>query len=248
MPAFGLLGGEAVCYIFSRYSGSGNVQDESGNGNHGTIGSSCSISGSGVVLTQGYNQFISPQTKVLSGASQLTISMWVSDTSSGFISPRFAANSLGATEVYLTDASGILSCKIETSNGAVTAQGTIQQYPRSSAGLHHIAVTYDGTEIQLYVNGNTDGSAVSQTGSVTSSTRLETFGATNSSTIPWSPYPYSSIIGSIQDCRIWNDRALSAADIAFLATAPEVEVEVAVASGILTPWLESLVGSGNVTV
>jgi len=209
-----LIGDETVAYLFDRYSGSGNVQDESGNGNHGVILGDSSISGSELILPSG-SSGIEVLNSVLTGASAFTVSFWLEDVSgSGFFHshlfktiPSHPGISLFA---YANFMGGTTSYQISSSVAYAEATGTNDTH--ADGNSHHHCLTYDGSYVRLYIDGVYDPPSGASpvdptplTGSLPTFTSGEQFGSAN-------------CVGNMQDCRIWNDRAITASEVAFLAS------------------------------
>lgn len=115
-----------------------------------------------------------------------------------------------AYQYLLQAASGYLMFNL---NGGFPAPIELTTPLPSAGAWHHVAGTFDGSKIALYL----DGTVVTQrvaTGSIVSSTNQLNIGA-----ILGPPNPYGFFTGAIGDVRIYN-RALTSQEIQFLASPP----------------------------
>jgi len=147
----------------------------------------------------------------------LTLSAWIKCTSPGAVGPGI----LSKGEINTGEAYGLYvkygdqtkaAAYIKTGGIWRTIEGATKTI--NDGVWHHVAMTYDGAHVALYVDGALDVAAVAATGAVNTNTRLLCIGA----------YPRAAGIdtssvfnGAIDDARIYT-RALSAPEIAALYT------------------------------
>jgi chitodextrinase len=191
-------------YTFDAGSGT-VVADLSGNGNNGTMtGATWSTGRYGGGMTfDGSSALVQvPSSSTLNPGAQLTLAAWIrpSGTQSGWrtIMQRqpdayFLNASTGAGN-NVPGGGGTINGNIHAMNGTTAAP--VNQWT-------HVAMTYDGTSLRLFVNGvqvSTDGAG----GSVQASTNPLWIGGN----VPYGEH----FAGVIDEARVYN-RALSAAEI-----------------------------------
>lgn len=140
----------------------------------------------------------------------MTICAWINpDVSTGFQTVLDQRNSSGSTGVYLgLNSSERLYAECASSNDT-SITGTTDL---STSDLwHHIAMTYDGAYLRIYVNGVAEGTPVAKTGYITWSNALPfRIGGSSSVLIPTSSS--NGYGGYIDDLRVYR-RALSASQL-----------------------------------
>jgi hypothetical protein len=201
-PASGLVG----AWGFDEASGS-TVTDRSGKGNTGTItgatrtttgkfGSALAFTGTGKWVTV-------PDSTSLHLTTGLTVEGWVNPTANGTSSWRAMAVKETATglswALYPFGDGGFPSAHAFTTS-ELWARGTTT--PALNTWTH-VAATYDGSNIRLYLNGVLAATRA-QTGSLVSSTQPLRFGGD----ALWSEW----FQGSLDEIRVYS-RALSATEI-----------------------------------
>ena len=190
----------------------GNADDMSGNGNNGIV--------NGATLTTDRNgnpnsayQFNGTDSYIdfgssdlgLTGSSEMTISVWVKPDT-----PATWHSTVLASDPFFRP----YGVKIRGLGSALTAQCTIstssnRNYVEADSGgvavgsWYHIACTYDGSTVSIYVDGELK-SSISKSGTLSTATQSIFVGA--------NPYPTHHYNGAIDDIRIWN-RALSESEI-----------------------------------
>jgi hypothetical protein len=197
--------GLVASFGFNEVSGA-TVLDASGVNNHGTItGATRTAAGKfgGALSFNGTSNWVTvPDAASLDLTTGMTLEAWVNPASLS-----------GWRTALLKESSGTLSYAMyandNTPNPAVTVR--IGGADRSAVGTSrlplntwtHLAATYDGAQVRLYVNGVQAGSRA-QTGSITVSTGPLRIGGN----AVWTEF----FAGLIDEVRVYN-RALSAAEI-----------------------------------
>jgi hypothetical protein len=201
-PSSGLVG----AWGFDEASGS-TVGDRSGKANNGTItgatrtttgkfGGALSFSGTGKWVTV-------PDSTSLHLTTGLTIEGWMNPTANGAGSWRAMAvkETAGGLSwaLYPFGDAGFPSAHVFTTS-ELWARGPTK--PALNAWTH-VAATYDGTTIRLYING-VQAATAPQTGALIASTQPLRFGGD----APWGEW----FQGSLDELRVYN-RALTAAEV-----------------------------------
>jgi glucose/arabinose dehydrogenase len=195
--------GLVAAYGFEEASGTG-VTDASGNGNAGTLGSATRTTSGrfGSALTfNGTSALVTiPDSSSLDLTTAMTLEAWVYPTASGGWRDVVYK---GTNDLYYLESSSDQSSK-------PAAGGTFSPSPLYSSGAalalntwSHVAVTYDGATLSMYVNG-TQVASRAQTGAIQTSTGPLTLGG--------DPLYGQYFAGRIDEVRVYN-RALSATDI-----------------------------------
>lgn len=202
--------GLVAAYNFDELSGISLI-DSSGSGNNGTIsGATRSPSGKfGSALSFNAatrNNFVSiPHSPSLLLSSGMTLEAWVNPNTLG-------TNGSSWRTAVLKERPGNMAYALYANNGAarpagqVSINGEQNAIGTSQLALNtwtHLATTYDGSTLRLYINGNQVGSKP-QTGNIISSTGLLKIGGN----AIWGEW----FGGRIDDVRVYN-RALSAAEL-----------------------------------
>ena len=201
-----------AAYSFDAGSGT-TLADVSGRGHNGTIaGAAWSTAGrnGGALSFDGVNDMVTvADTAALDLTNAMTLEAWVRPSTTN----RWRT-------VALKEQPGALVYSLYSNNSGQRAStnlwlGSGEVEARSAASLPtnawtHLAATYDGAVIRLYVNGALSGSATA-TGSMPASTGAFRIGGNT----VWDEY----FGGLIDDLRLYN-RALSAAEIQTDMAAP----------------------------
>jgi chitodextrinase len=198
--------GLVAAYAFSEGSGT-TVADLSGNGNTGTISNAAwtSAGRNGNALTfNGSSSWVTvADAASLHLAGALTLEAWVRPTAAMGTSWRTVLMKQQTAELAYA-----LYANSDTSVPTVIAYIGGEQYARGTSQLAlntwtHLAGTYDGTTLRMYVNG-VQVSSRALSGNVVSSTGPLRIGGNS----VWGEY----FAGVIDDVRVYN-RALSSAEI-----------------------------------
>ena len=180
----------------------------SDNSNYSNEASAKTLGGSGIygIALNGVSQYGSAGPINLSG-SALTMEAWVNPTAfksaSPFISSIMGIESGSNTALVRLGDAGIAANKVQV---VLNINGNTVKL-NSNTDLvalfwYHIAATYDGTNIRLYINGQLDAS-VRATGSITANADFEIGRNFDSNRI---------LDGKLDEMRVWN-RVLSAQEI-----------------------------------
>ncbi|MEN6577112.1 MAG: LamG-like jellyroll fold domain-containing protein [Phycisphaerales bacterium] len=204
--------------ILANYTFEGNVQDSSGNNNHGTVtgdaGYEDAPSGYGQALIfNGINAYVTlPIGSVLSSLSDMTITVYVNfPAATGDWQRIFDFGSSTTNYMFLTPrttSSGPMRFAIRTD--AVGEQAV--DGPGVPVGWHHVAVVMDSATMtmRLHLDGATVASGVT-------SLLPKDLGDTTQNYLGESQYEADALFtGSLADLRIYN-RALSEAQVRYLA-------------------------------
>ena len=201
----------------------GNANDESGNGNNGTV--------NGATLTEdrfggcnkayefdGMNDYIEVQNSSDFNLPNFSISIWIQNNSLATDTPTFIINKgcipdgvFTSTEmsfrIYAHDANGQYISDIWCPNRSFLAG------PSYNSNWFHLSMTYDGTTMSLYVDGVLVES-ISQTGQLSNNEYSMLIGARNFLDCALDSY----FDGRLDDIGIWN-RALTQEEITDLYNA-----------------------------
>ena len=194
--------GLVAAYSFDEGAGTA-VQDRSIFGNDGTItNASWAAAGKyGQALSfNGTNSLVTiPYTPSLNASNALTLEAWVrpvSSDASQWRSVIYRPNTAPGDVNYVLQ--GVSRTSGEPSFGLVLATANLYSaVPLPVLTWSHVAVTYDGTAMRLYINGEEQGNQP-QTGALPSSTQPLLMG------MNWT--------GQIDEVRVYN-RALTIAEI-----------------------------------
>ncbi|MBK0401900.1 T9SS type A sorting domain-containing protein [Adhaeribacter sp. BT258] len=191
------------------------LSDASGNGNHATTSGNPGFVtgriGQALHLT-GLNQYATaPHSTTLNPGSGITLTAWIKPETSGsrqFILKKGLAND--GYEISLTG-----SARVAFRFNQISALNNYQVVSNATAPTNgqtwlHVAATYDGSVMKIYLNGTLDDSQVlTSTPVINSNNEPLSFGATSSGN--------SRFQGYLDDARIYNI-ALTASEINALAT------------------------------
>ena len=185
--------------------------DSSGNGNDGTISNATwtmGKNGSALSFDGASSRVTIPDAASLDLTTGMTLEAWVDS---------IGTNTSWRDVVYKGDDNYYLSGSSDQSNhpagGGIIGAVHAQTYGTASLAANtwtHLAVTYDGTTIRLYVNG-TQVSSVAKTGTIATSTNPLTIGSDS--------FYGQYFQGLIDDVRVYNI-ALSATQVQTDMTTP----------------------------
>ena len=194
------------------YPGEGNANDISGNNNNGTLqngaGFAAGYVGQAFSFDGNDDKVVVPHNSTLDPPSgQVTAEAWVNPSvlnNQGSIINKRTSGNVGYT--LEPTAAGTLLWYVVTSGGGFTVTST-NTLPLNT--WTHVAGTYDGTALRIYINGQPAGS-VNATGSVTATTGNLVIGENNVNTSNWT--------GLIDEPSVY-DRALSQTEIQAIVAA-----------------------------
>ena len=193
----------------------GGVADSSGGGRTASsVGSPSLIqglTGNGVSLDKS-EYFLVNSVAALNPQNQITISAWIKPTTVGtqYVVKKGRIDATDGYELSLSSDGRIFARFNQASSGDALRVNSTTKYPTNGSTWMHVAVTYDGANVKLYVNGELQASK-NAAFSIAASNLPLAIGAQDDG--------YRGLVGGIDDVRLYN-RALSAAEIAAVATTP----------------------------
>jgi len=202
------------------YDGSDwTVPDDSSNSNDGTSSgmTQANLVQSDLSFTSGY----SPYALLLDGtddyincgndsslvpSSQITLSLWFKTSGSASAIPRLINKSYGGSpydSYFIRINNNVLNFKIGVSSASVQISGTTNVV---DGNWHNVIGTYDGSQLKLYLDGNSEATPISETRAIIENTSYNLtlgceFGAYGFS------WPFT---GSMSNVSIWNAGLTSA--------------------------------------
>src|SRR5262245_40245131 len=195
-------GGLVAAYAFSEASGA-TAQDASGNGNTGVLSGATWTTagkyGSALAFDGGSALVRIDDAPSLRLTGQMTLEAWVYPTASG----GWRDVVYKATDAYYLAGSSLFAGVPATGGSMAPGDPLYAPAVLPLGTWSHLASTYDGATLRLYINGAEVASRV-QTGSIASSTAPLTIGGDGVFGQFWA--------GLIDEVRVYN-RALSAAEI-----------------------------------
>lgn len=210
------------CWQLEEGSGS-SIIDGSSYGNNGTTsGSPTWVSGrDGLsLILNGSSQYaLVPDSNSLDiGTNRITLSAWILPTRAGDATQNVIKKTIGTTTANGYELSLASNGKVfvRFNGNSLYRVDSATDYPHNGSAWMHIAATYDGTTIRLYING------------VSENPKTATFTiAANSTSLGIGAEPAASPInffqGQIDDLRIYN-RTLSAEEIQGLAGGVDLSI------------------------
>ncbi|MBZ0266911.1 T9SS type A sorting domain-containing protein, partial [bacterium] len=204
------------------------LPDDSGYGNDANAVGSFSIvpgvSGSALELTGGYA--LVPDDASLAACDGLTLAAWIRPTGAGtqYLLKKAISNADDGYELSLSS-SGVAFVRFnQASSGNTYRLDTVTPYPTDGSTWMHVAATYDGSMIRIYVDGAPDDSLAASVQIASNSLQLG-IGAGSSGS--------RTFDGAIDEANVYT-YALSAAEVAQLAAPPvgTAAPEVTIARGL----------------
>ena len=199
-------------------TGATSIDDATINSNDGALtGSPVFAAGkAGNAIFLNNNQYASvADNNSLDITSAITMAAWINCTQTAATTQRIIAKAImGSTNGYelsLSSAQKVFARFNQVSNGDSYRLNSLANYSINGSGWMHIAATYDGSYIRIYINGVQDNISLNpQNFSIATNTIPLEIGRQNSAT----PYYFR---GYMDDVRIYS-RVLSAQEILALAT------------------------------
>lgn len=195
--------------------GSGNTAvDSSGSGNNGTLVNNPTWGGGmvgGGMNFSGANQRISiPDSNSLDLSGQITISAWIKpgEQDTQYLVKKARNGTVNGYELSLSSNGKVFVRFNEASSGNTYRLDSSTSYPTDGNTWMHVAATYDGTTIKLYINGVLDAS-VNKTLTIATNSIPLSLGSDDDYSAPMK--------GSLDDVRIYG-RALTATEIQSLTS------------------------------
>ena len=183
-------------------SDSSAVMDSSGNANHGTnsgaIHTTTGQFGSAMSF-DGINDMIKLNTMDIVGGSGLTISAWMKADDFGIPDARLVSKATGVNEVdhyWMVSTFRNNSIRFRLKSGGSTTTLISNKNVITAGVWHHIAVTYDGDMMRIYVDGSEVGSTKKSGAINTNSSVLAAIGA--------QPQGDKLFDGLIDEVRLYN--------------------------------------------
>jgi len=218
--------GLVAAYSFDEGSGT-TAADASGNGNTGTVsGATWTTAGrnGGALSFDGASDYVTVAGSASLGlATAATVEAWVYPTaSSGWRAIVAKERNRGGFPYGLETNAGVPDGYVKTSSKRAAAATTAL----AASTWTHLALTYDGAAVRLYVNGALAGSR-SASGSIASSSDPLRIGGD----VTWAEW----FQGRIDDVRVYS-RALSAAEVQTDMATPVVASSPALPSSLVGAW------------
>ena len=143
----------------------------------------------------GTNDFISiADNPSINPTAAITVEAWVSIGATGSLRTIISKDADATTRSYnlSINSGGSPEFSVQTVNGLMTAASTV---PLTTGTWAHVAATYDGTNITIYVNGEQTGTVL-HSGSITNNTSPLFIGKTGPSLAFYN--------GSLDEVKIWS--------------------------------------------
>ena len=207
-PAGGLVGQ----WNFDEGSGT-TAADSSGLGNNATLAGAptwvTGVHGTAIKLNGTTDWATIPDAASLDATTALTISAWVKPTkvATQYLVKKAVSSTTDGYELGLSSAGKAFVRLNQASKADTYRVDSLTSYPTNGTWIH-LAATYDGTTIRLYVNGVLEGSVAGPTSIKTNNLAL-TLGA--------EPGGFRPFAGTLDDVRVYST-ALTQAQITTLAT------------------------------
>ncbi len=234
--------------LVGSWSLDGNGSDQSGLGNNGTTaGTTSYVTGKNdqALGVSGSGRLVVPDNSSLDITDAITLSAWIQPSAKGtqYFMTKKGKSGTDGFELSLSNSGTIFVRFNETSSGNSYRVDSTTKYATNGQTWIHVAATYDGTTIKLYINGQLEGSKNANFKIATNTLPLSIGSGENG---------YRGMQGAIDDARIYS-RALSASEVtALLTNAPPVtpqntapSVNAGADQSITLPGIASLSGSAS---
>lgn len=223
-----------------RFDDAGAVAvDSSGNGNTASVLNGATwASGvaNGALNLNGSQRAVAADNNSLDISSQITLSAWIkpSKQDTQYILKKARYDSVNGYELSLSSSGKVFVRFNQKSSDNALRVNSTTNYPSNGNTWMHVAATYDGTTIKLYINGELNASS-NQTFTIGTNSVGLGLGAEDSGTSPFK--------GQLDDVRVY-DHALTAAEVKMLSDLPPV-VNAGADQSINLPNSAQLNGSIN---
>ena len=195
----------------------GNANDSSGLANHASlIGSPTFVAGQvGQALSlNGTSQNASvPDNNSLDLTTGMTLATWIRPTvtvnTTQDVVKKATNGGVNGYELSLSSAGKVFVRLNQVTSADTYRINSLTSYPLNNTAWMHIAATYDGTTIKLYINGVQEGGNLAGPAAIVTNTLAVGLGAQSDNT--------RRFAGLLDDARIYSS-ALSASQIATLAS------------------------------
>ena len=201
--------------------GSGtSILDASGSGNNGALtGSPTWVAGQRgrfALLLNGSTQYaLVPDAASLDLTTAITLAAWIrpagSSAATQYLVKKATINGTGGYELSLSSAGKVFVRFNQTTSGDTFRINSTTSYPLSGTAWMHVAATYDGATIRLYVNGVQEGMLAATIAIAQNNLPLGIGAQSDGGT---------KFNGALDEVRVYG-RALSAAEIVELMCAPQ---------------------------
>jgi hypothetical protein len=192
----------------------GNGNDQSGQSNHGTLVGSASYGAgrisSALLLASSGARLSVADSSSLDISGSITLAAWIRPNSQGtqYVLAKKDKGAVDGYEISLSNQGRVFVRFNEDTSGNTYRVDSSTKYPTNGQTWIHVAATYDGSTIRIYINGQLEGTKSANFQIGVNSLPLEIGSGYNG---------YRSMTGAIDDVRIYT-RALSGTEILALAT------------------------------
>ena len=199
--------------------GSGStIDDASINGNDGSITGSPSwvpgIFDQALSLDGSSDYAVVPDDATLDLTDGMTLAAWIKPEATGTQQIINKVDGSSGFELFLSSNSPDY-VNVQLNGSATYKINSTSMFPTDGTTWMHVAATYDGLDLKLFINGLQEGPTISGQGSINTNSADVGIGADDSGN--------EKFQGALDDVRIYN-RALSNSEIQDLATAPNTNV------------------------
>ncbi|HEX9341816.1 MAG TPA: LamG-like jellyroll fold domain-containing protein, partial [Thermoplasmata archaeon] len=237
----GILDHRIAFYDMETTLADGRLRDWSGNGGHGTISGTTSVTGKvGNARSFASSNYVQASDASVVSPGMITVAAWVSISSSaGTYNPVVVKGQSGVDFQYYMDVRKVGTAwklNVQVKNVAGTTASATSSTSITTATWTHIGFTFDGSTVRLYINGVTDATTASLSGSLRTTGQPLRIGQYYGSSLYF--------LGSIDEVQLW-DRALALDEIAQYSAADLPVVRFDMESLRSDGKLADFAGKGN---